>query len=312
MHNVLVVDLPPYKDKIVKIYRESGYRVQDSESAFDAMGKLKTFDFDLIVSEVELPGDNAFELYNYIQTHYPYIPMIMITEKQIDIFFERIFQEGIGNVLCKPIVKEELVNLTQKLITRKKIFGLQNYMGVTEDIKKIRIKSSAEIRDSIDKAISKIEEWKFDIGNKTILKLVLNEIIINAVYHSHGYGKQKEERKKIDLKKDEHVDLFFAKNCNGYGIAIDDYRGKLTKAAILENLNKAIKQSEMIIRAYETGEEISEEISETGRGLDMLRKIAKDYYFIIKKNVRTEVIILFNNQKSAGQKGTSLKIIEDV
>lgn len=312
MFNVLVVDLSPYKDTIVKIYKESGYTVHESDSAFDAMAKLKAFDFDLVVSEVELPGDNAFELYNYIQTHYSYIPTIMTTEKQIDIFFERIFQEGIGNVLCKPIVKEELINLTQKLITKKNIFGLKNYMGKVEDSGKIRIKSSTEIRDSIEKVINKIEEWKFNVRNKTVLKLVLNEIIINAVYHSHGYRKQKEQRQKINLKKNEHVDLFFAKNCSGYGISIDDYRGKLTKRTILENLNNAIKQSELILRAYESGEDISSEISETGRGLDMLRKIAKDYYFIVKKNIRTEVIILFNDLELTEQKGTSLKIIEDI
>ena len=81
---------------------------------------------------------------------------------------------------------------------------------------------------------------------------------------------------------------------------------------ILENINNAIKQSQLILRAYETGEEISDQISEKGRGLDLLRKIAKDYYFIIKKNVRTEVIILFTGtEKKQRSSGTSLKIIED-
>ena len=100
------------------------------------MSKLKTFDFDLIVSEVDLPGNNAFELYNYIKSYYPYIPMMMITEKEIDNFFERIFQEGIGNVLCKPLFKEEVANLASKLITKKNVFGLKNYMSDIEEIKK--------------------------------------------------------------------------------------------------------------------------------------------------------------------------------
>lgn len=313
MYNILVVDVSSYKEFVADIFREYGYNVEVSESAFDAISKLKAFNFDLVVSEVELPGDNAFELYNYISTYYPYIPKMMITEKEIDNFFERVFQEGIGNVLCKPLVKEEVINLAEKLITKKNIFGLQNYMKDIETINKITITASDQIQQRIEKMLSLIEEWGFKIENKVVLKLVLNEVIINAVYHSHGYKKEKEDRKIIKLKKGEYVDLFIAKNNTGYGISINDYKGKLTKMTILENLNNAIRQSQLILKAYETGEEITEEITETGRGLDLLRKIAKDYYFIIKKDIRTEVILLFTNtEKKEIGSGTSLKIIENI
>ncbi|MFH0977131.1 MAG: response regulator [Spirochaetota bacterium] len=313
MYNILVVDVSSDKDSVAELFRKIGYNVEISESAFDAMSKLKAYDFDLVVSEVELPGNNAFELYNYISTYYPYIPTMMITEKQIDNFFERIFQEGIGNVLCKPLLKDEVVNLAEKLITKKNVFGLKNYMKDIEAISKIRITSSDKIQEYINKALARIEKWGFKIENKVVLKLVLNEVIINAVYHSHGYKKEKEARKQINLKKDEYVDLFLAKNSSGYGISINDYRGKLSKKMILENLNRAIKQSQLILKAYETGEEISDEITETGRGLDLLRKIAKDYYFIIKRDERTEVILLFTNMENKERViGTSLKIIENI
>jgi two-component sensor histidine kinase len=180
-----------------------------------------------------------------------------------------------------------------------------------EATKRIRITSSLKIHDYINKALEYIDEWGFMIENKVVLKLVLNEVIINAVYHSHGYKKEKEQRKQINLQKDEYVDLSLAKNHDGFGISIDDYKGKLSKMTILENLNNAIRQSQLILRAFETGEEISEMISESGRGLDLLRKIARDYYFIIKKNNRTEVILLFSKKDQKERAGTSLKIIED-
>ena len=311
MNHILVVDFTSSKEEIADMLRESGYRVDISNSAFDAMAKLKAFGYDLVVSEVELPGDNAFELYNYIFSHYPYIPTIMVSSKEIDPYFDRIFEEGIGNVLCKPIDKNELSNLTRKLITKKNIFGLKNYLDDIEEIKKIRITSSNSIKKAIAKILKQIEGWGFKIENKVVLNLVLNEMIINAVYHSYGYTKEKEERLQITLKKGEHVDVFFGKNKNCYGISIDDYVGTLTKNKILESLHKAIKQSQLLISAAEKGEEVTEEISETGRGINLLRKIAIDYYFIIKKDVRTEVIILFNKNKSAADKVASLKIIEN-
>ncbi len=311
MGTILVVDCSPHRNEIADIFRECGCRIEISDSAFNAMSKLKAFDFDLVVSEVELPGDNAFDLYNYIYTHYPYIPMIMITGKDIDTFFDHIFQEGIGNVLCKPIDKDELTNLASKLIDRKNIFGLQNYMHEIDEVKRIRVTSSKKIKPSIAAVLEQIETWGFKIDNRIVLDLVLNEMIINAVYHSHGYTSEKEERKQIKLKEGEFVDVFFARNEGIYGIAITDYRGKLSKARILESIHNAIRQSQLIIRAAETGEDLTDVVSETGRGLDMLRKIAGDYYFIIEKDVRTDVIIIFDTLRSDNDAASSsLKIIE--
>jgi len=313
MNNVLIVDFSDYRDTAARIFLDEGYNVEVCESAFEAMSKLKAFDFDLVISEVELPGDNSFDLYNYMTSNYPYIPTIMTTDKNIDDFFENIFQEGIGNVLCKPLKERELLNLSEKLISKKNIFGLSNYLDNIIEIKKIRINSSKQIQKAINMIFHEIIEWDFELKNKMALNLVLHEMAINAVYHSHGLTKEKEARLPVQLKEDQYVDIFFAKNERSYGISINDYRGKLSKTKILDSINKAIFQENLIIQAAETGEDISELVSETGRGIDLVRKLSGEYYFIIKKDVRTEIILIFNkeeNNKKMTQQ-SSLKIIED-
>jgi CheY-like chemotaxis protein len=313
MHKVLVIDYSAYRDMIAQIFRRAGCEVEVCESAFDAMAKLKAHDFDLIVSEVELPGDNAFDLYNYLSTYYPYIPAIMTTEKDIDTFFDRIFQEGIGNVVSKPIVEDEFISLATKLISRKNIFGLQNYLSpLVGEVKKIRIGSSQQIRKAIALALQHIKEWGFTIQNSAVLNLILDELTINAVYHSHGYTREKEMRKPVQLREDEYVDLFFAHTPSRYGISITDYKGKLSKMKILDSIHRAIEQTQLILRAAETGEEISDKVAETGRGIDLVRKLSAEYYFVIKRDVRTEIILLFDREPTAEKKSnSSLKIIED-
>lgn len=313
MYNILIVDFTPYRETIARMFTEAGYNVESCESAFDAMARLKSSDFDLIVSEVELPGDNAFDLYNYISNYYPFIPAIMVTEKDIDTFFEHIFREGIGNVLHKPLREKELVSLARKLITRKNIFGLENYMDVpAEDIMKIRITASGRIRGSIATLMKQLDEWGIKVRNKSVLNLILNELIINSVYHSHGYTREKEERVQVTLKKGEFVDLFFAHSADAYGISITDYKGELTKHKILDSIRKAVEESQMILRAYETGEEISDKVSETGRGIDLVRKLTSEYYFVIRNKVRTEIILLFDREPPERfESHSSLKIIED-
>lgn len=314
MYNILIVDFTSYRKTLESLFASAGYATRSCESAYDAMALLKSEDFDLIVTEVELPGDNAFDLYNYIGTYYPYIPTIMITAKNIDDFFGRIFEEGIGNVLHKPVNGEELLSLADKLITKKNIFGISHYLSPAGgEIRKIRITASGQIQKAIDLIIAQIIEWGFVITSKAVLTLILNEMLINAVYHSHGFTKEKEKRVPVTLAEGDFVDIFFARGESRYGISINDYKGKLSKKRILDSLNRAIEQNNLILRAAESGEDVSSLVSETGRGMDLVRKLLAEYYFVIKRDVRTEIILLFDREFArTDETGSSLKIIEDL
>lgn len=312
MHRILIADPSPYRDEIAGLYRNRGYIVDICDSAFDAISKMKAYEYDLVVSEVELPGDNAFDLYEYIRENYPFIPAIMITDKKIDSFFNMIFTRGIGNVLHKPVSEKELLSLSAKLITKENIFGLQHYLDDMRDQKRIKITKSSQITDAIEMMIEQIEQWGFKIQSRMAIGLILNEMIINAVYHAHGLTAEKLDRKPVILDEGRSVDLFFCRNDSSYAVSITDYNGLLTSERILESINSVIEQELLIERAVLTGENIMDHISETGRGIDLVRKLSGEYYFIIKKNTRTDVIIVFNeSDKLNNREKTSLKIIED-
>jgi len=313
MHKVLLVDFTDYKDELKDLLEANSYEVIICENAFDAMSKLKAYDFDLVISEVELPGDNSFDLYNYMTSNYPYIPTIMMTDKNLDNFFEDIFREGIGNVLCKPVRENELINLAAKLITKKDIFGISNFIKVTGPLRRIRISTSRQIQTAINTLIDELMDSGAEIANKMALNLVLNELTINAVYHSHGLTAEKEMRQTVVLKEDEFVEIHFTCSEEKFAIAITDYNGRLTKMRILDSINNVITQENLLSEAVEKGSDISGMISETGRGIDLVRKLAGEYYFIIKKDYRTEVILIFNSHPKPGDDSpfSSLKIIED-
>jgi len=312
MYKILIADLSPYRNTLKDIFTENGYDAVFCDSAFDAISKLKAYDFDLVVSEVELPGDNAFDLYEYIEENYPYIPMIMVSDKNIDHFFDRIFEQGIGNVLHKPVNAKEILNLSEKLITKTKIFGLNNYLVNIKEIKRMKVKKSLQINRAIDLIIEQIKKWNFKIPSRATLGLMLNEMVINAVYHSHGLTQEKLERIPVELPEDKFVDIQFCYTDDSFAISITDSNGKLSKDKILESINNVIKQNMLIEESLTTGEDISDFISESGRGLDLVRKLSGEYYFIIKKDCRTEIILIFKNTDQPVESETSsLKIIED-
>ena len=311
MNKILIVDSTPYKNELKSFFLAEGYKVDISETAFDAIAMLSSEDYSLVVSEVDLPGDNSFEFYYYLKKNIPFMPVIMLTTKNIDNLMEKIFREGIGNVLTKPINKEELASLSQKIISKKNLFGLENYITNIKSLKKIKITSSSQILPAIKAIIDQIASWKFPIDNVLTLNLILNEMIINAVYHSYGYTEEKLKRIPVKLKEGQMVDITFGFSNTKLGISITDYNGTLSKDKILHNFFATISQKKLILEAFENGDDITDKISETGRGLDLVRQIADEYFFVIQKNKRTDVNLLFSKgHKSEENKNAPLKIIE--
>lgn len=308
---ILIADISEYRYILGGIYSSHGFEADFCDSAFDAISKLRAYEYDLVVSDVELPGDNAFELYEYINENYPNIPTIMVTDKNIDSFFDRIFSQGIGNVLHKPVDKSEIITLSMKLITGEGIFGIQNYLNNARDIKKIKINSSMQIKKAVEMIVKQIAAWGFNINKKSTLSLLLNEMAINAVYHSYGFTEEKLNRIPVNLPENSFVDLFFGRTEESYAISITDYNGNLTRERVLESINDVIKQNMLLEKSFETGEDITDLISETGRGIDLVRKLSGEYYFIIKKDFRTEIILIFKeSESSTSYDNTSLKIID--
>ncbi|MBN1499190.1 MAG: response regulator, partial [Spirochaetes bacterium] len=283
-----------------------------ASTAFDASVILKSENIDLVISEVDLPGDNSFELYFYIKKNYPVIPVIMVTSEPLDNFFDKIFSEGIGNVLQKPVSGNEILSLSDKLTSKTNIFGIKNYLPEIKSVKRLKITKSSQIKATVSKIIEIIEEWGFNISEKEILNLILNEIIINAVYHGHGFSEEKLKRIPVDLPENSIVqaDVFY--NNDSYAISITDYNGILTKDTILKSMYNVILERKTIENAVISGKDITSHMSESGRGIDLVRQLAAEYYFILDRNRRTEIILIFNTGGNNAVSGmNSLKIIEN-
>lgn len=312
MNKILVVDPTGYAAYVKSCLMAEGFKVDSCSTAFDAIAKIETDDISLVISEVDLPGDNSFELYYYLQKNYPFLPIIMLASKNVEDFFDKVFEEGIGNVLKKPINEEELLSLIRKLACEEDVFSLDKYIPGIKILKKIRITASNQIIPAIKTIIDYINEWKFEISNVTMLNLILNEMLINAVYHSHGLTEEKLKRLPVKLDEGKYVDICFGCNDKKLGISITDYNGKLSKKKILESMFNVLSQRKQLEEAIAKGSDISQIITETGRGIDLVRQIASEYYFIIQKNKRTDIILLFDKDTDLNEtsKLSSLKIIE--
>lgn len=309
---ILVLDDTIFNVVIKDVLTKRDYPVEMGETV-ERMNELlaQPEKFSLLVADYKfLQKANPEKRDTFFSANHP--PVIYTTEEDIDNLFDFILKNNINLILNKPFKGPDFANIVDKLLNPNALnwFGLQNYLPGIKRAKSLEITKSTQIRTAIAAVLQICEEWGFHFEMKFEMDLVWQEIMTNALYHSHGYTEYKEKRIPIRLPEGYRVDVRFAANDAQFGISVRDYCGTLTPAKIIQSIARAIEQQNLLERSVQTGEDVSELISDGGRGLDLLRRMSGEYYFIIDPGKSTEVIIIYDTFLEKDDPYSSIRIFE--
>lgn len=122
MFKILVLEDDKELNRTVCFYlNQSGYQATgclDAESAYDAMYDNM---FDLIVSDIMMPGIDGFEFVKTVRTLNEEIPILFMTARDDFSSKQRGFRVGIDDYMVKPIDLDELYLRIGALLRRAKI-----------------------------------------------------------------------------------------------------------------------------------------------------------------------------------------------
>ncbi len=120
--NILVVDDDKIiLDSLVEFLALDGYAVDSAQSFTDAMRVLESKPIDIVLSDINLPGGNGFELLATLKKKHPEIGVIMMTGYgTIESAVEAI-KLGAHDYLTKPIHDEELTLCVQRAVAQHSI-----------------------------------------------------------------------------------------------------------------------------------------------------------------------------------------------
>ena len=78
--SVLVVDDDPNATRVLSaILRADQYSVFEAMCVDSALNLMKANPVDAIITDVKMPGRDGYELFDYVNTHYPHIPVMFLT-----------------------------------------------------------------------------------------------------------------------------------------------------------------------------------------------------------------------------------------
>jgi len=285
-YRILIVDDEKAIRMMMLDYLEDTYHTEAAETGEAALTLLEKCSFDLVISDINMPGINGPELLAKIKALYPSTKTALITAYNVDEYIQAAKEFSITNIIPKtvPFNFAELDFIVHGLVTGD-IFGLKRYL--LDDgtiIEKHVITSTAESRRIQDHLIELFEKR---FGTSGDMKLILDEIITNAIYHapvlSDGTEKY-QEFSDITLEPQEYIYVECGFDSEKYAVAITDCQGHLTKDTVLYKIERQI-----------TGEGL---LDDSGRGIHMSRLFADRMVINIDPEKKTEVILLnyFSNK----------------
>ena len=79
LHILLVDDEAPFREVIAERLVEHGYRVDQASTGEAALERLKEFAFDILVTDLRLPGVDGRQVLDEALTRYPDIIAVVVT-----------------------------------------------------------------------------------------------------------------------------------------------------------------------------------------------------------------------------------------
>ena len=115
--NVLVVeDDSNLREAIMDTLDVSGFTVDGVDCAESALEWLRQFQCDLVMSDVNMPGMNGYQLMREIATEYPQLPVLIMTAYGSISNAVEAIRNGAVDYLEKPFSTEKLVAVVEKYV----------------------------------------------------------------------------------------------------------------------------------------------------------------------------------------------------
>lgn len=280
---VLVVDDEPDHVEILQEFlSEQGYEVQGAGNASEAMKMLGRTQFDLLISDINMPGKKGFELVADARHKYPTLKTALITAYSVKEYFRLAKQYDIGNIIAKttPFNFKELALLVHNILTED-VFGLERY--IDGKIHQRTIHHSTEVEPVIHQVVDSIP----DVSHKRKFRQSLGEILVNAVYYGakSERGDQKSQwQLNVALSPDEEVIVSWGADREKNGVSVRDQKGRLSKKDILYWLDRNTTKDE---NGFSMGL-----FDEHGKGIFITRETIDRLIINTRRNETTEVIML--------------------
>ena len=122
LKRVLVVDDEPMIVSLLStVLRERGWDVTEARSGTDGIDQLDRARFDVILTDLVMPGDSGIDLLRSAKEIHPDVEVILMTGYATADTAIEAMRNGAFHYIMKPLKTEEVVNLAEKAYSQRQL-----------------------------------------------------------------------------------------------------------------------------------------------------------------------------------------------
>jgi CheY-like chemotaxis protein len=120
LRKVLVVDDDPVVAKSFdRVLSGKGYAVITASSGQEALNKLEAEDYDVVFTDIKMPGMSGLEMAEQVKERRPWLPVVIVTGYGSPDNEARAEAAGVSGFLRKPLSPEMIEGSAQKAFSEK-------------------------------------------------------------------------------------------------------------------------------------------------------------------------------------------------
>jgi DNA-binding NtrC family response regulator len=126
---LLIEDDPGTASALRKVLQSEGYGVHLAERGDDGLAQAKSRSFDLVLTDLKLPGLSGMDLATQLRTAKPKLPIIMITAHGTTDTAIEATKIGAYEYLIKPFEADDLLDVVAAAVTHSRLMSEPVEMG---------------------------------------------------------------------------------------------------------------------------------------------------------------------------------------
>jgi len=271
LHTLLVVDDDPAIRVLIPALLEgTKWQVDSVESGEEALKRLESRSYDLILSDILMPGIDGLTLLSRVRGRYPEQRVVMMTVKNTPDHIVGSLQGDATGYLSKPFFKENLIE------------ALQNALSTPHDADDIRVISdrpnwiSLQLRcklETADRLTQFVRQLPNDLqtDEREHIAIAFRELLLNAVEH----GGHLDPEKTVDISyiRTTRSILYYIRD-PGEGFSVDNLQHAAVANSAEEPFRHVALREEQGIRPGGFGllmtRNFADELIYSGKGNEVL------------------------------------------
>jgi DNA-binding NarL/FixJ family response regulator len=95
-------------------------KIDEAENADDLIKHVLKEEYDLVLTDLTMPGRSGFESMEFIRKHYPRLPILVLSVHSEEQYAIRVLKAGAAGYLNKDLAPEELIQAVQTVLSGRK------------------------------------------------------------------------------------------------------------------------------------------------------------------------------------------------